>query len=67
MITEEQEAFLVAFADAYVATADEVSRFNDLFKLVNARRDSRHHGERGTVAATWVNIALILPARSNTN
>lgn len=41
-----------------VATADEVSRFNDLFKLVNARRDSRHHGERGTVEATWVNIAF---------
>jgi hypothetical protein len=36
-----------------VATADEVKRFNALFKLVRSRR----HRE-GTVQATWMNIAF---------
>lgn len=41
-----------------VASTIEVKAFNDLFKLVNKRRDSRHRGERGTVESTWVNVAF---------
>jgi len=41
-----------------IASTTEVRQFNELFKLVNSRRDSRHRGERGTVEATWVNAAF---------
>ncbi len=41
-----------------VASTTEVQAFNRLFKLVNGRRNSRHRGERGTVEATWVNVAF---------
>jgi Dyp-type peroxidase family len=41
-----------------VASTNEVKAFNDLFKIVNGRRDSRHRGERGTVESTWVNVAF---------
>jgi Dyp-type peroxidase family len=41
-----------------IASTTEVKAFNDLFKLVNTRRDSRHRGERGTVEATWVNVGF---------
>lgn len=37
-----------------VATTAEVKAFNELFKAVNARRGD----ERGTVEATWLNVAL---------
>jgi deferrochelatase/peroxidase EfeB len=37
-----------------VASSSEVRAFNSLFKEVNQRRG----GERGTVKATWVNVAL---------
>jgi Dyp-type peroxidase family len=41
-----------------VATTTEVAAFNRLFREINARRGSRHHGERGTVESTWVCVAF---------
>lgn len=46
--------FLGAVSDD-IATCEEVQAFNALFKLVNHRR---HCQERGSVEATWVNLAI---------
>jgi Dyp-type peroxidase family len=47
-------AFLAAIVED-VATCDEVLAFNGLFKRVHERRGA---GPRGTVEASWLNVAL---------
>jgi len=49
-------AWLGRMADV-TASDDEVARFNDLFKSMNTRR----HGERGVLKATWVELLLTAP------
>jgi Dyp-type peroxidase family len=50
---ERGRAWVTELSDL-VATNDEVSRFNSLFKDMNSRR----HGEHGVLKATWVQLLL---------